>query len=126
MFYRIVFTAMIVTAAAPLASLYASNWSDAPTGAAATGPAKPADAASRAQVSAEALQDEFLKLKFGMFLHFNLATYKGVELVEGYQNPADFNPGVKMIDTDAWADAAKAAGMKYGVLTAKHGSGFCL
>jgi alpha-L-fucosidase len=70
-------------------------------------------------------QAEFLKLKFGMFIHFNLETYKGVQWVSGYHSPADFNPGGK-IDTDAWADAAKSAGMKYAVLTAKHVSGFCL
>lgn len=71
------------------------------------------------------MQDEFLKLRFGMFIHFNMETYKGVQWVADYQNPADFNPG-GTIDTDAWADAAKAAGMKYAILTAKHVSGFCL
>ena len=76
--------------------------------------------------SVKELQDEFLKLKFGMFIHFNLATYKGVEWVSGYHDPSTFNPGVDSIDTDAWADAAVSAGMKYGVLTAKHVSGFCL
>ena len=75
--------------------------------------------------SVKELQDEFLKLKFGMFIHFNLETYKGVQWVAGYHSPADFNPGGR-IDTDAWADAAKSAGMKYAVLTAKHVSGFCL
>ncbi len=73
-----------------------------------------------------ALQQEFLDLKFGMFLHFNMATYKGTQWVEGYESPATFDPGVETIDTDAWADAAVAAGMTYGVLTVKHVSGFCL
>ena len=71
------------------------------------------------------LQEAFRKLKFGMFIHYNMATYKGVEWVAGYHSPADFNPG-GTIDTDAWADAAKSAGMTYGVLTAKHVAGFCL
>ena len=71
------------------------------------------------------LQDDFRKLKFGMFIHYNMATYKGVQWVAGYPDPSDFNPGGK-IDTDAWADAAVAAGMKYGVLTVKHVAGFCL
>lgn len=75
--------------------------------------------------SVKELQEGFLKLKFGMFIHYNMATYKGVQWVARYHSPADFNPGGK-IDTDAWADAAKSAGMKYGVLTAKHVSGFCL
>ncbi len=72
------------------------------------------------------LQDEFLKLKFGMFIHYNMATYQGVQWVEGYPDPSEFDPGVDMIDTDAWADAAVAAGMKYAVLTVKHVGGFCL
>ena len=54
-----------------------------------------------------------------------MATYKGVQWVSGYSDPSTFNPG-GIIDTDAWADAAVSAGMKYGVLTAKHVSGFCL
>ena len=82
-------------------------------------------AASAAAKSVREMQEEFLKLKFGMFIHFNMATYKGVEWVSGYHSPADFNPG-RRIDTDAWADAAKSAGMKYAVLTAKHVAGFCL
>jgi alpha-L-fucosidase len=75
--------------------------------------------------SIEAMQADFLKLQFGMFLHYNMATYKGVQWVAGYHSPADFNPGGP-VDTDAWADAAKSAGMTYGVLTAKHVAGFCL
>lgn len=74
----------------------------------------------------EQLQADFMKLKFGMFIHYNMATYKGVQWVAGYPSPADFNPGVDTIDTDAWADSAKSAGMTYAVLTAKHVAGFCL
>ena len=76
--------------------------------------------------SVKELQEDFLKLKFGMFIHYNMATYKGAQWVAGYHSPADFNPGVDSIDTDAWADAAVSAGMTYGVLTAKHVAGFCL
>ena len=75
--------------------------------------------------SVKELQEDFRKLKFGMFIHYNMATYKGVQWVSGYHDPSTFNPGSK-IDTDAWADAAVSAGMKYGVLTVKHVSGFCL
>jgi len=82
-----------------------------------------ADAA--AKNSPRELQEEFLKLRFGMFIHYNMATYKGVQWVAGYHSPADFSPGGK-VDTDAWADAAVSAGMTYGVLTAKHVAGFCL
>jgi len=72
-----------------------------------------------------ALQQEFMKLKFGMFIHFNMATFHRVQWVAGYPNPSSFNPGGK-IDTDAWAEAAVSAGMRYAVLTAKHVGGFCL
>lgn len=54
-----------------------------------------------------------------------MATYKKVQWVEGYPDPSTFDPG-GMVDTDPWADAAKSAGMTYGVLTAKHVAGFCL
>jgi len=68
----------------------------------------PADSKPAAPVttkSVKELQEDFLKLKFGMFIHYNMATYKGVQWVAGYHSPADFNPGGR-IDTDAWADAA--------------------
>jgi alpha-L-fucosidase len=71
------------------------------------------------------LQADFRKLEFGLFMHYNMATYTGDEWVKGYHDPSIFNPGGK-IDTDAWADAAKSAGMTYAVLTAKHVAGFCL
>lgn len=76
--------------------------------------------------SVEQRQQDFLDLKFGMFIHYNMATYQGVQWVPGYPSPAEFDPGVETIDTDAWAQAAVAAGMKYAVLTVKHVSGFCL
>jgi hypothetical protein len=37
------------------------------------------------------LQQEFLQLRFGMFIHFNLETFKGVQWISGYHSPADFN-----------------------------------
>jgi alpha-L-fucosidase len=76
--------------------------------------------------SITALQEDFRKLEFGMFIHYNMATYQGVQWVRGYPDPSTFDPGVDTIDTDAWADAAVSAGMTYGVLTAKHVGGFCL
>lgn len=68
----------------------------------------------------------FRELRFGMFIHFNMATYHDAQWVEGYPDPATFAPGVDKIDTNAWADAAVSAGMKYAVLTTKHVAGFCL
>ena len=88
-------------------------------------PPKPDPKSFVTNESVKQLQEDFLKLKFGMFIHYNMATYKGVQWVLGYPDPSTFDPGGK-IDTDAWADAAVSAGMTYGVLTAKHVSGFCL
>lgn len=84
------------------------------------------DAKEVKPLPAQALKSDFLDLKFGMFLHYNLETYMGVQWVSGYHSPAKFAPGVESINTDAWADAAVSAGMKYAVLTVKHVSGFCL
>lgn len=81
--------------------------------------------ALHAEPSVEQAQAEFRKLGFGMFIHYNMATYHGQQWVEGQPCPSTFNPG-QAVDTDAWADAAKAAGMTYAVLTTKHVAGFCL
>ena len=71
-----------------------------------------------------ALQEDFLKLRFGLFLHFNMATYVNREWANGYEDPAIFKPD--RLDCNQWADVAYAAGMKYGVLTVKHTGGWCL
>ena len=76
-------------------------------------------------VDKDVLKD-FMDLKFGMFIHYNMATYTCEKWTKGYPDPSTFDPGVETIDTDAWADAAKSAGMKYAVLTVKHVGGFCL
>ena len=80
-----------------------------------------ADAGTR---SKEKLRKEFNKLRFGMFIHFNMGTFHEKEWVEPGQDPLSFNP-VKL-DCYQWADAAKSAHMKYAVLTTKHHDGFCL
>ena len=108
-----------------LASLAALTMGLGSVAAADVNNTNPKQPSSGTQKSIKEMQDEFLKLKFGMFIHFNMETFKGVQWVAGYHSPADFNPGDK-VDTDAWADAAKSAGMKYAVLTAKHVAGFCL
>lgn len=76
----------------------------------------------------------YREARFGMFIHFGLYAIpargewvRSVEQMpkEDYMkyfrefNPVDYNPR-------AWAKAAKAAGMKYMVMTAKHHDGFCL
>ena len=76
----------------------------------------------------------FVKERFGMFIHWGLyaipargewvRSHERIS-VEDYEpffrefNPVDYDP-------KKWARAAKQAGMKYAVLTAKHHDGFCL
>ena len=72
--------------------------------------------------------------RFGMFIHFGLYALpsrhewvKNHECTpeEKYQKYFDhFNPD--LFDAREWARQAKAAGMKYAVLTTKHHEGFCL
>lgn len=97
------------------------------TGAAATAAvtlAPPAHATPVAYGNRYHLQRAFTDRRFGMFLHFNMGTFHDAEWVEPGQDPATFAPD--RLDCGQWADAAKAAGMTFAVLTAKHHDGFCL
>lgn len=69
-------------------------------------------------------QREFMGWKFGMFVHFNLATSAGTDWAGGYEDPGLFNPA--KLDCSQWADAARNAGMNYLVLTVKHTEGIVL
>lgn len=73
--------------------------------------------------------------RFGLFIHFGLYSVAGrQEWVKSREAIPDdvydaryfahFNPD--KLDAKKWAKAAKAAGMKYAVLTSKHHEGFCL
>jgi len=72
--------------------------------------------------------------RFGMFIHWGLYALparhewvKNQERItdENYQKYFDnFNPD--MYNPREWAKMAKAAGMKYAVITTKHHEGFCL
>ncbi len=83
--------------------------------------------------SPAALRD-FGDRRFGLFLHWGPVSLTGYELgwARGDKVPAAeydelyrrFNP-VKF-DADEWVRIARAAGMRYVVLTAKHMDGFCL
>ena len=69
-------------------------------------------------------QRNFMTWHFGMFVHFNLGTFAAIDWAGGYEDPALFNP--TKLDCGQWADAAKAAGMTYIVLTVKHTEGIAL
>lgn len=74
--------------------------------------------------------------RFGMFIHWGPVSITGKEISwsRGKTNGTpvkvydalykQFNP--EKFNADEWVAAAKAAGMKYIVLTAKHHDGFCL
>ena len=72
--------------------------------------------------------------RFGLFIHWGPVSLKGTEIgwSRGKQVPLDeydnlykqFNPS--KFNAKEWAGTAKAAGMKYMVITAKHHDGFCL
>ena len=72
--------------------------------------------------------------RFGMFIHWGLyALPARHEWVKNHEKITDeayrkyfdlFNPD--LFDPKTWAKQAKAAGMRYAVLTTKHHEGFCL
>ncbi len=72
--------------------------------------------------------------RFGMFIHWGLYAeparhewvmkYEKIKPEEYQKYFEVFEPD--MYDPHAWARAAKAAGMKYAVITTKHHEGFCL
>jgi len=70
------------------------------------------------------LQQSFVDLRFGMFIHFNIPTFMNADWPDPETPSSVFNP-VKM-DCNQWAKAAKSANMTYGCLTTKHHSGFCI
>jgi alpha-L-fucosidase len=70
------------------------------------------------------LQQEFVDLRFGMFLHFNMATFQDREWGDPTSSPELFRPTA--LDTDQWAAAAKSANMTWGCLTTRHHDGFCI
>ena len=76
------------------------------------------------QVEPQKNVQDWEKLKYGMFIHFNMNTFARAEYDNGRMPAAAFAPG--KLDVDQWIRTAKDAGMKYAVLTAKHTGGFCL
>jgi alpha-L-fucosidase len=69
-------------------------------------------------------QQDFATWRFGLFLHFNVSTFADSEWANGHEDPALFAPA--KLDCGQWADATRAAGMSYAILTVKHTGGWCL
>jgi alpha-L-fucosidase len=67
-------------------------------------------------------QAEWMRLGYGMFIHFGPWTYCGNG--DG-KFPAE-RVTAPALDMQSWAALAADAGMRYAVLTAKHVDGFCL
>jgi len=74
--------------------------------------------------SLQALQQRFIDLRFGMFVHFNMATFQNREWGDPTGSTELFDP--TNLNCGQWADAAVSAGMKYACITPKHHDGFCL
>ncbi|MEG1380595.1 MAG: alpha-L-fucosidase, partial [Bacteroidales bacterium] len=75
-------------------------------------------------VPLDSLQQAFLDLRFGMFIHYNMPTYSIHDWPDPNMAAELFSP--TQLDCNQWADAALSAGMTYGCLTTKHHSGFCV
>jgi alpha-L-fucosidase len=111
----------------------------APVAAATTEPANGQPPPGRDPVGGAPTADQQRRMKwwheakFGMFIHFGLYAAHGrhewameteaIPVAEYQKFTAGFNPGPE--SARGWARLAKAAGMKYMVLTSKHHEGFC-
>lgn len=77
-----------------------------------------------ASAASYSVLQNFVNLRFGMMMHFNMGTFTDEEWATPNLNPTTFAPTA--VNCEQWADAAVAAGMKFGILTTKHHDGFCL
>jgi alpha-L-fucosidase len=69
-------------------------------------------------------QLEWQRDELAMFLHFGVNTFSDREWGDGHEDPRSFAPSA--LDARQWARAARDAGFRAMILTAKHHDGFCL
>ena len=83
--------------------------------------------ASAQTLTMQQLLSNHIDRRFGMFIHYNMNTYKP-GWGENRVDPKTFAPpsGDCHTFTDQWAKAAKSAGMKFAILTTKHHDGFAI
>ena len=79
-----------------------------------------------AQSTLDSLQRSYVNLRFGMFICFGIETFNGGDYWDNPTPPAANVWNLTTLNCQKWADAAKTAKMKYGLLTVKHHYGFCL
>ncbi len=79
---------------------------------------------AHAQDRLKEMQQKFVNEKFGMFIHFNMPTFADEDWPDPDLPAETFYPA--KLNCDQWADAALSAGMKFGCLTTKHHSGYCI
>ncbi|RXE70504.1 alpha-L-fucosidase [Xylanibacter muris] len=61
---------------------------------------------------------------YGMFVHFGMNTFNGLEWSEGKDPATLYNP--TELDCEQWVRTARDAGFRYVLLVTKHHDGFCL
>lgn len=76
------------------------------------------------QVLPSPRQVQWQQMETTLFAHFTVNTFTDKEWGDGTESPSVFNPSA--FDARQWANAAKDAGFKMIILTAKHHDGFCL
>lgn len=70
------------------------------------------------------LQQDFVDLKFGLFVHFGMGTYLDSDWADPEAPLSLFNPA--KLDCRQWVDGARRANMNFVCASVKHHNGFCL
>ena len=70
------------------------------------------------------LQQAFVDLRFGMFVHFGLPTFQNADWTDPDLDVSVFSP--TRLDTRQWVNTAKSAGCKFICISVKHHAGFCM